>query len=51
MDGGRQQVLPFSGHTFMLIVGVVEILAGLPVAVKPTIATCARDVFGRTKRA
>lgn len=28
-------LLPFSGHTFMLIVGVVEIVAGLIVAAKP----------------
>ncbi len=32
-----ERVLPFSGHTFMLLVGVVEILAGLLVAVKPKI--------------
>ena len=30
-------VLPVSGHTFMLGVGVVEIVAGLVVAVKPKI--------------
>lgn len=30
-------VLPFSGHTFMMIVGVVEIIAGLLVALKPKI--------------
>jgi hypothetical protein len=30
-------VLPFSGHTFMLIVGVIEIVAGLIVAVRPRI--------------
>jgi uncharacterized membrane protein YphA (DoxX/SURF4 family) len=29
--------LPFSGHTFMLIVGVIEIVAGLIVAVRPRI--------------
>lgn len=28
-------LLPFSGHTFMLIVGVIEIVAGLIVAAKP----------------
>jgi uncharacterized membrane protein YphA (DoxX/SURF4 family) len=28
-------LLPFSGHTFMLIVGVVEIVAGLLVAFRP----------------
>jgi hypothetical protein len=31
------QVLPFSGHTFMLIVGVIEIVAGLIVAIRPRI--------------
>ena len=31
------RILPFSGHTFMLIVGVVEIVAGLIVAAKPKI--------------
>src|SRR4051812_39338979 len=30
-------ILPFSAHTFMLIVGVVEIAAGLIVAFKPKI--------------
>ena len=30
-------VLPFSGHTFMLIVGVIEVAAGLVVAVRPRI--------------
>src|SRR3954469_11673397 len=29
--------LPFSGHTFMMIVGVIELLAALIVAVKPRI--------------
>ncbi len=32
-----EKVLPFSGHTFMLIVGVVELIAALIVAVKPRI--------------
>lgn len=31
------RVLPFSAHTFMMIVGVVEVVAGLLVAVKPKI--------------
>jgi hypothetical protein len=31
------QVLPVSGHTFMLVVGVIEIAAGLLVAVRPRI--------------
>lgn len=30
-------ILPFSGHTFMLIVGVIEIAAGILVAVAPRI--------------
>jgi len=30
-------VLPFSAHTFMMIVGVIEIAAGLLVAIKPRI--------------
>ena len=30
-------LLPFSGHTFMLIVGVIEIVAGIGVAWKPRI--------------
>jgi hypothetical protein len=30
-------LLPFSAHTFMMIVGVVEVVAGLLVAVKPKI--------------
>jgi hypothetical protein len=32
------RALPFSSHTLMLIVGVIEIAAGLFVAVKPRIA-------------
>ncbi len=31
------QVLPLSAHTFMLIVGVIEIIAGILVAVRPQI--------------
>jgi|SRR5436190_17801383 len=31
------QILPVSGHTFMLIVGVIEIAAGVLVAVRPRI--------------
>jgi hypothetical protein len=31
------QILPVSGHTFMLAVGVIEIAAGLLVAVRPRI--------------
>lgn len=31
------EILPISGHTFMLIVGVVEIIAGILVAVWPRI--------------
>lgn len=30
-------VLPFSAHTFMMIVGVIEIAAGLLVAIKPRV--------------
>jgi hypothetical protein len=37
LAGAVEKILPFSGHTFMLLVGVVEILAGLLVAVKPKI--------------
>jgi len=32
-----EKILPMSGHTFMLIVGVIEIVAGLLVAVLPRI--------------
>lgn len=31
------RTLPISGHTFMLVVGVIEILAGLLVAIRPRI--------------
>jgi hypothetical protein len=30
-------ILPVSGHTFMLAVGVIEVVAGIIVAVKPSI--------------
>ena len=29
------RILPFSGHTFMLAVGVIEVIAGLLVAARP----------------
>jgi hypothetical protein len=32
-----ERALPFSGHTFMLIVGVIELIAAAVVAVKPRI--------------
>jgi hypothetical protein len=32
-----ERLLPLSGHAFMLLVGVVEILAGLLVAIRPRI--------------
>ena len=32
-----EKLLPMSGHAFMLLVGVVEIVAGLLVAIKPRI--------------
>ncbi len=32
-----ERVLPFSGHVFMMIVGVVELIAALIVAVRPRI--------------
>jgi hypothetical protein len=32
-----ERLLPFSGHTFMMIVGVIELLAAAIVAVKPRI--------------
>nr|WP_294908314.1 hypothetical protein [uncultured Lacibacter sp.] len=31
------QVLPFSPHTFMMVIGVVEIAAGVIVLLKPTV--------------
>ena len=34
---GIAKLLPMSGHAFMLLVGAIEILAGLVVAVKPRI--------------
>lgn len=33
------QILPFSAHTFMLIVGVIEIIAGILVLLKPRIGS------------
>jgi hypothetical protein len=32
-----EKLLPFSGHTFMMIVGVIELIAAFVVAVKPRI--------------
>jgi uncharacterized membrane protein YphA (DoxX/SURF4 family) len=32
-------VLPFSAHTFMLIVGIIEIVAGLIVLIKPRVGS------------
>jgi uncharacterized membrane protein YphA (DoxX/SURF4 family) len=37
LANGVERLLPMSGHAFMLIVGVVEIIAGLLVALKPRI--------------
>ena len=34
---GMAAMLPFSPHTFMIIVGVIEIIAGIIVLVKPAI--------------
>lgn len=34
---GLAGMLPFSGHTFMIIVGVIEIIAGIIVLKKPQI--------------
>jgi len=34
------QILPVSAHTFMLIVGVIEITAGILVALRPRIGAC-----------
>jgi len=36
---GLVSMLPFSAHTFMLIVGVIEIIAGIVVLLKPTIGS------------
>jgi uncharacterized membrane protein YphA (DoxX/SURF4 family) len=36
---GLASMLPFSPHTFMMIVGVIEIIAGIVVLVKPTIGS------------
>jgi hypothetical protein len=30
-----QRLIPFSGHAFMMLVGIVEIIAGLVVAMRP----------------
>lgn len=35
LNPAMEAMLPFSGHTFMLIVGVIEIVAGIIVLVKP----------------
>lgn len=37
LDPTLLELLPFSGHTFMMIVGVIEIVAGLIVLKKPEI--------------
>jgi uncharacterized membrane protein YphA (DoxX/SURF4 family) len=34
---GLQHMLPFAPHTFMMIVGVIEIIAGIIVLVRPAI--------------
>lgn len=34
---GIASILPFSPHTFMLVIGVIEIIAGIIVLVKPAI--------------
>ena len=34
---GIARMIPFSQHTFMMIVGVIEIIAGISVLVKPAI--------------
>ena len=36
---GLASMLPFSPHTFMLIVGVIEIIAGVVVLLKPAIGS------------
>ena len=36
---GLVSMLPFSAHTFMLIVGVIEIIAGIVVLLKPAIGS------------
>ena len=37
LSPGITSMLPFSAHTFMMIVGVIEIIAGIIVLVKPAI--------------
>lgn len=37
LSGSVQKLLPFSAHTFMLIVGVIEVAAGLLVAILPRV--------------
>ena len=37
MHPGIARMIPFSQHTFMMIVGVIEIIAGISVLVKPAI--------------
>jgi uncharacterized membrane protein YphA (DoxX/SURF4 family) len=37
LSPGVVSMLPFSAHTFMMIVGVIEIIAGIIVLVKPAI--------------
>jgi len=37
LSGFVQKLLPFSGHTFMLVVGAIEIAAGLLVALLPRV--------------
>src|SRR6186997_1022791 len=34
------QIIPVTGHTFMLAVGVIEVAAGVLVAVRPRIGAC-----------
>src|SRR5439155_2559413 len=34
------QILPVTGHTFMLVVGVIEIAAGVLVALRPRVGAC-----------
>src|SRR5262245_10494562 len=34
------QILPVTAHTFMLVVGVIEVAAGLLVAVRPRVGAC-----------
>ena len=37
LAGRIEHILPMSGHAFMMLVGVVEIIAGLIVALKPRV--------------